>query len=71
MNHASFLFCVNYFLPNISGADVTILSDSEERQIAFIEKSKASYLGKAYEISAENDLDAIIAKVIEVSALSW
>ena len=57
------ILCKKHFLFNIPAADITILSDSEERQFAFLEKSKAVYLGKVYEKSFENDLNAIYAKV--------
>ena len=63
------LWCKKYFLSNLSGADITVLSSSEERQFAFLEKSKAMYLGKVYEKSAENDIDLILAKVIGISTI--
>ena len=64
------LWCKKYLLANISGADITILSRFEERQFAFVEKSKARYLGDVYEESAKNDLDVILAKEIGINALS-
>ena len=58
------LWCKKYLLANVSRADITILSKLEERQLAFIEKSKAKHLGDVYEKSAKNDLDVILAKEI-------
>lgn len=55
--------CKKHLLSNIPKADITILSDSEERQFSFLEKSKAINLGKVYEKSAEYDLDEIFSKV--------
>ncbi len=62
------LWCKRYLLANLSGADITVLSRSEERQLAFVEKSKAKCLGNVYKKSANNDLDEILAKAIGVNA---
>lgn len=58
------IWCKKYLLANVSGADITILSEVEERQFSFIERSKARYLGNVYEKSAKNDLDVILAQEI-------
>jgi hypothetical protein len=60
------LWCKKYLLANLAGADITILSKSEERQLTFIEKSKAKYLGNVNEGSAKNDLDIILSNEIGV-----
>lgn len=62
--------CKKYLLANIPGADIIMLSGLEERQFAFIEKSKARYLGNVYEKSAKNDLDVILVKEIGNNALN-
>lgn len=55
--------CKKYILASLPRADITMLSESEEHELSFLVKSKADYLGKVNETSAENDLDIIITKV--------
>ena len=65
------LRCKKYLLSNLSSAHITILSDSEEHQLAFLEKSRAKYLGKVYDESFENSLDLILAQIIRVNTIIW
>ena len=50
-------------LANLSGAHITILSKIEERQLSFIKKSKAKFLGNVFKNSAKDDLENICNKI--------
>ena len=56
--------CKRYFLSNINDIDVTILSQSEERGMSFILKSKSRYLGAVNLLSLERDLDKILKMIL-------
>ncbi len=58
------IWCKKYLLVNVLNAHVIMLSKLEERQLSFIEKSKARHLGDVNESSAKIDLDVILAKEI-------
>ena len=61
--------CKRVFISKLTNADITILSAHEERQFSFVEKSSASNIGKVCEVSAENDLQAILNKIEQVNHL--
>jgi hypothetical protein len=63
------LRCKKYLLANLINAHITILSLSEEHQLDFFNKSKAKYLGKIYEESAEYDLNVILNTINGVKNL--
>jgi hypothetical protein len=55
--------CKQFFVLNVDGVDVTILSQQEERQMSFIEKSRSKYLGKVNEGCFESDLDEMLNRI--------
>ncbi|WP_424945890.1 hypothetical protein [Candidatus Spongiihabitans sp.] len=57
--------CKQYFISNVAGGDVTILSQHEEQQISFIAKSGARCLGKVDESCREGGLREILRRVSE------
>lgn len=57
------IHCKQFFVLNIFKADLTILSQHEEQQISFIEKSNARYIGKVDENFIAINLSEILDKI--------
>lgn len=57
------IWCKRMLMSKLIEADITILSESEERQFSFIAKSSAWRIGKVCEVSAENDLHEVLRKI--------
>lgn len=55
--------CKRYFVSNIDGINVTILSQREERQMSFIKISRSRCLGTVNEWCVESDLDKMLKKI--------
>lgn len=56
------LSCKKQLLSIICNADITILSQSGERQLEFLKKSNALYLGNVNESSLFRDIDCILSQ---------
>lgn len=63
------IWCKRMFMLKLPKADITILSEGEERQFSFVVKSSAWYIGKVHEPSAKNDLHTILDKIEQVNSL--
>jgi hypothetical protein len=63
------IMCKRFLLSELDEADVSILSEREERWFSFIEKSNARHIGKVYEVSTENNLHEILNKIQEARML--
>lgn len=57
--------CKQFFVLNISRADVTILSTDEEQQLSFVARSRACYIGQVDSLRKESDLTTILSRVGE------
>ena len=57
--------CKRFLVSNYSLADVTILSQHEEQQISFIERSGAHQIGEIRLQQKESELSKILAKIDE------
>lgn len=62
------IWCKSMLMSKLTKADITILSEPEERQFSFVKESSAWCLGKVYEASAENDLHAVLIKIEQVNS---
>lgn len=58
------IWCKKRLLELIPELDITILSEAEDRQLSFIEKSKAVLIGIIGSTTTLDDLDIIFKKII-------
>ena len=59
------ILCKRFLVSSNAGFDVTILSQHEEQQISFVEKSGARRIGEVDERSKEIDLSEMLRKIGE------
>ncbi len=64
------LICKRYLLSIINNIELTILSCSEEKEIDFIKKSNAKFLGIVKEDSVSGDFINIIKKHINLNHIT-
>lgn len=57
------IWCKKMLLSICADAHVSMLSETEEHQIAFVSKSSALRLGEVRKPSAEDDLQAIVEQI--------
>ena len=57
------IWCKRFLMSKLIDPDITILSEREEQQFSFVEKSSAQRLGKVQEEFAENDLCEILGEL--------
>jgi len=57
--------CKRFLLSSYSSADVTILSQSEEQQISFLERSGANKIGEINIQRKSSDLSEVLVKIDE------
>jgi hypothetical protein len=57
--------CKRFFASNLDDTDITILSSLEERQINFIWKSSARFIGIVLKESEESDLREVLEKIVQ------